>query len=84
MMKLLLWFVYGLSHEIKQQQAEIAANARDIEGLVPVVQEAAKRTDDEYYRLRSSVGRGRRRIAKAEIALASDLDQGWKGELHHG
>jgi len=79
MMKFLLWFVYGLSHEIKQQQDEIASNARDIEAVKPIMNEAVRRTDDVYYQLRSTVKKGQRRVARVELALLNDINDGLRG-----
>lgn len=82
MIRLLAWLVFGLSPEIKEQQKAIAANSRDIEGIKPIADEAAKRADDVYYKKRSIVDKSRRRVARAEMVLLNDLNQGWRGDLN--
>lgn len=67
------------SKEIQKLQVSIAKNEADIEGIRPIEREAVKRTDDQYYVIRSRVALGRRRLAYTENKLAQDLNEGWKG-----
>lgn len=73
--------LYSLFHskQIEELQKSIVKNQHDIEGVRPIVEEAVKRRDDQYYVLRSRVGLGQRRIAYTENALSRDLNEGWSG-----
>lgn len=76
MMKLLSW-LFWRDKAIQEKEKSIADNARDIEGIKPIVEEAIRRTDDEYYRRRSLVGKGKRRLARVMLSdLGKSADYG--------
>lgn len=65
--------------EIERKQQAIGDKARDIEAVEPIVDEAVKRTDDVYYKLRSEVKRAERRTTKTKTDLfVQDLERGWR------
>jgi len=66
--------------EIAALQSVIAENDKAIEATKPIVEEAVKRTDDGFYRLRAKAGVAARRVAY-ESALVRDLSEGW-GRSH--
>lgn len=66
--------------EISRLEQSIAENDKRIEAEQPIVDEAVRRTDDVYYKLRSQVSRAERRIMKTETDLfMKDLESGLRG-----
>ena len=67
--------------EIVELQNSIRENDLTIEATKPIVEEATKRIDDGYYRLRSKTSMVARRAAY-EGSLLNDLNDGWR--VGHG
>lgn len=64
--------------EIARLQQEIAERDRAIEAIKPIAEEAIKRTDDVYYRLRTKVKVAERRLQTVSERFSGDLERGWR------
>lgn len=64
--------------EIARLTQSIAERDRAIEATVPIVKEAINRTDDVYYRLRTKVKIGERRLQLVSDRFSNDLERGWR------
>lgn len=94
MMTILSWLFAGVASaeralaladkEIEEKQSSIVEMEKGIEAAKPIVEEAIKRTDDVYYKLRSEVKRAARRKDKTLTDLfMRDVEAGWR-ENHDG
>ncbi len=95
MMTILSWLFAGAAAKramlsdadraIEEKKRSIEEADQGIEAVQPIVEEAIKRTDDEFYRLRSRIKRAERRKLKTEVDLfTKDLERGWRTNgLHH-
>lgn len=89
MMTILSWLFAGVAarqrdlsrveKEIEEKSKSVQEMDKSIDAVRPHVQEAIKRTDDVYYKLRSKVKTAERRIEKTETDLfIRDLESGWR------